>query len=173
MTRIELAPDHLRKYFALSNESPTNLIWIVARSSKIKPGDKAGCLNGQGYYQLKLHYRSLLVHRIVWALANNQDPRDMQIDHIDMNRSNNSPGNLRLADQRLNHQRRTNTSSHGVGVKPMGDKYQARIRIDGKLLHLGTFLTRQDAIDAYQAAVASLGFSLPHYALPVPQQEVE
>ena len=108
------------------------------------------------------------MHRIVWALANNQDPGVMQIDHIDMDRRNNCPSNLRIADQRLNHQRRTNTSPYGVGVKQSGEKYQARIRINGKLVHLGTFSTQQAASDAYQNAATSPSLPIPHWALPVP-----
>jgi len=171
MTKIGLNPDLLRTYFALSDESPTNLIWVVARPYKIQPGDKAGCLNGEGYYQLRLNYRSYLVHRIVWALANDRDPGRLQIDHIDMNRSNNTPSNLRLVTHRVNNQLKSNASPLGTGVAKCGPKFQARIRKDGKLIHLGTFTTQAEASNAYQRAAVSIDQQLPHWALPVPGVE--
>lgn len=75
-------------------------------------------------------------------------------DHRDRNRSNNTRDNLRLATQKQNTANRSKasgTSSRFVGVsrqKATG-KWVARIKINGRLVHLGSFSFEKDAAKAY------------------------
>lgn len=164
MKTLPLDPQMLKTVFAVSNDSPTGIVWLNCPQKKIKTGTPAGRRNQEGYYHVQLCGLTYLVHRVIWALTQESDPGEMQVDHIDGVRTNNNPANLRLVTNRINNQNKTNHSKHGTGVKPLGVKYQARIRINGRLKHLGTFATREEASHAYAKAAT---------ALPLPSGEVE
>ena len=156
MKRLELQPAHLKRFFAVCPKSQTGLIWLDCPMKRVPAGSEAGRLNGEGYYHVQLYGFTYLNHRIVWALVNQVDPALFQIDHIDMNRANNDPSNLRLATNRQNNQNKSNTSSLGTGVKRCGKRFQARIRRDGTLYHLGTFSTAEEASLAYEKVANAL-----------------
>jgi len=68
---------------------------------KSKDGKLSNRLVAQGYHQVSLYYgaklpKQLLVHRLVWEAFNGTIPKDMQIDHIDNNKTNNKLSNLQL-----------------------------------------------------------------------------
>jgi hypothetical protein len=78
------------------------------------------------------------------------------VDHINGDPMDNSWRNLRQVSEHenLQNQRRPHSCNRcgllGVSKKPYG--WQARIRIDGKSKHLGTFDTPEKAHAAYVAA---------------------
>lgn len=162
MKTIPLDSEKLRIFFELNPRSPSGISWTNCTQRRIAPGSPAGRINQEGYYNVQLQGKTYLAHRIVWALSRNSDPGPLQVDHIDGNRNNNDPANLRLVTNRANNQNKTNHSRHGIGVKTMGSKFQARIRVKGKLIHLGTFSTVEEASLAYQQAA---------HALPTPSTE--
>ena len=90
----------------------------------------------------------------------NPDNKPM-IDHIDNNPSNNNVKNLRWAtckDNGYNRGKNKNNKSGYKGVsfyKPL-KKYQAKIRINNKLKHLGYFKTAEEASKAYEAKAEEL-----------------
>lgn len=104
------------------------------------------------YIAIYVNDRLDLVHRILWVLYHKKNiPENMFIDHIDGNTSNNSIDNLRLTDNRGNCQNKKNhRDGHLVGTKlrPSG-KWVARITIDRKQIHIGTFTTKEQAHEAY------------------------
>jgi hypothetical protein len=165
--RIPLNVKMLSALLAVDPGSPSWLSWKKKPStfSPIQVGDFAGSIGSEGYYRIKIDGVTYLNHRIVWALTNSLDPGISQIDHIDGNRSNNSPANLRLATHRTNSQNKVNKSRYGMGVKKQGGSFQARIRIEGRLIHLGSFPTAKDAAAAYERAA--------NETLPLPSGEVE
>ena len=109
-------------------------------------------------------------HRNVYACRNLQKPdgkRTIQklhnfilgskgIDHKDGNGLNCQRYNLRLATAlQNNHNNRAhvdNKSGFKGVVKHPFNKWRARICVEGKSIHLGTFVNVQDAADAYDAA---------------------
>ena len=98
-------------------------------------------------------YVTVLMHRQILGA-----PETVGVDHINCDGLDNRRANLRLASQIENtrNARKTTlpTSSIYKGVswnKPWG-KWEAKIRIDGKLKHLGGFTTQADAALAYNAA---------------------
>lgn len=77
-----------------------------------------------------------------------------EIDHINGNTLDCRRKNLRLATRRENSRNIprpiTNTSGFkGVVKATNGDKWQAQIRVDGKLKYLGLFITPEEAHAAY------------------------
>lgn len=62
--------------------------------------------NGTGYYQIKLRYNkkryNRYVHRLIWETFNGIIPKNMEINHINHNKSDNSLSNLELVTHRDN-----------------------------------------------------------------------
>jgi len=76
----------------------------------------------------------------------------MFCDHIDGNRSNNSRSNLREV---TNQQNQYNTRAKGYYWEEARGKWRARIRFNGKQIHLGYFELEADARAAYERGKAT------------------
>lgn len=91
-----------------------------------------------GYKRIKILGKHYSHHRIIWELFNGVIPDNMQIDHIDGDRSNNNIENLRLVlkDENSRNRRisKNNTSGyHGIVYdKRYEGKIQAYISNKGK-----------------------------------------
>ena len=136
------------------------LRWAVDVASTCPTGTLAGTVNRKGYMRLKFGNKAYLAHRIIWKWMTGEDP-PQQIDHIDLNKANNSWCNLRTATNSQNQMNRKAMGNHGLpkGVsfhKRIG-KYQVRVKKDGVRHHLGYFEDVRCAADAYRAA-ATLPF---------------
>lgn len=116
----------LKEYFYIDETSPSGLRWSVdikswdGHKSQVKAGQVAGTLTKLGYWETNLDKVCYKVHRIVWALFNKQNtPTNKIIDHINRDRSDNSPENLRLVspeENALNGSLRKNNTSGVKGV---------------------------------------------------------
>lgn len=91
-------------------------------------------------------------YRLAWLYVYGRFPIN-EIDHIDGNKGNDSIDNLREATRKINAQNKrtpmANNKSGYLGVNKRGNRYRARIRVDGKLINIGHFLTPQEAHEAY------------------------
>lgn len=82
------------------------------------------------------------------------------VDHINGDTLDNRRSNLRIcthAENCRNHatlHNRNSTGYHGVSVE--SGKFQARIMLDGKSIHIGAFTTIEEAIAARDAAALEL-----------------
>jgi len=88
-------------------------------------------------------------------------PSELTVDHINGNSLDNRRQNLRLATRAQNMQNAgansRNTSGYkGVHWLAAASKWQARIRHNGKRIHLGVFDTAEQADEAYRNAADSL-----------------
>ena len=111
------------------------------------------------YRRVQLNQIEYLVHRIAWLLCYKEDPGEKCIDHINQNGSDNRICNLRVATNAQNQyntgKKKANTSGY-KGVQKIKSRshytkpYSAKIQIDGKAFHLGTFRTAEEASEAYQ-----------------------
>lgn len=86
-------------------------------------------------------------------------PKGVYVDHINGNTLDNRRSNLRLCTNRQNTQNarkraRTGSKSKYKGVSEHYGKWRARIRVDGAVIHLGSFLNQVDAAKAYDKAAA-------------------
>lgn len=137
-----------------------SLFWRNDRS-RIRAGDKAGCLDKKGYVQVKIDGKPYKAHRVIFLLINGFLP-DV-IDHIDGNPANNRIENLRACTQQQNvfnaGTRSTNTSGYtGVYWDRKNNKWRAAIRVSGRMKVLGRFDSIESAIAARtQAAKAMHG----------------
>ena len=118
-------------------------------NNKAKKGKVIGYLS-KGY--VKVPYKGLRIsgHRLAWALTHGVWP-DKEVDHINLDRSDNRLSNLRLATRSQNAMNRKPLSGRYCGVslhKPTG-RYQSRITVNGITKYLGVFGTEEEAAAEY------------------------
>lgn len=118
-------------------------------------GSVAGSLQSKGYLITAFDGTKYLNHRLAWALHYSVWPTG-QIDHLDGCKSNNSIKNLRDVSHSVNQQNRrvaSGVSKTGfLGVVIRWNKFEARITVNHKVLHLGSFKTPEEAHEAYLTA---------------------
>lgn len=112
----------------------------------------------QGYLVVCVDSKHQKVHRIVWLMEYGFWPKG-NIDHIDGNRTNNKLSNLRDVTFEQNAHnatlRKDNTSGFkGVHFHRNHNKWVARVHTKGRSIHLGCFLTPEEAHLAYCEAAA-------------------
>ena len=82
-------------------------------------------------------WKHYALHRYIMGVIDNED---IQIDHIDLDGLNNKKMNLRHATQTENARHKSlykNNEIGFTGVRQLGNRYEARIRVSGKLITLG------------------------------------
>jgi len=130
--------------------------WKVSRGRRCKSGQTAGTLCTAGYRQIRIDGVAILAHRLAWLFVHGEMPTPA-IDHINRAKDDNRIENLRLAtcsQNGANRPRNTNNKSGFKGVWWRKDirRWQAAIRVDGRLIHLGYFDDPIVANAAYLAA---------------------
>jgi hypothetical protein len=130
-------------------------------NAKRKP---VGCKSEHGYLRLILDNRSWAVHRVIWLWTYGYFPEG-QIDHIDGNPANNRIVNLRDVSQSENQKNRRvpkNSPLGVMGVRRHGRMFGARILIEGKSKHLGSFDNLEEAIAVRKAFEQDYGYHENH-----------
>ena len=107
----------------------------------------------------------MLVHRMIWKMIYGVEPE--VIDHIDGNPRNNVLSNLRdttqLSNGRNMKMRKNNSSGHmGVRFDTRLNKWIAVITPSGKKVHLGVFLSFEEAVAARKTAERKFDFHPNH-----------
>lgn len=160
MRDIDNYEKFIKECLFIDNESPTGLTWKghpnKTQATKLT-GSAAGSDNGRGYYRTKVKDKLLRNHRIVFFLHHGCWPAG-EIDHIDGDKGNNHPGNLRVTNRSENCQ---NNLAKGYSWNERAKKWQAAIRVDGKPYYLGYFSSEEAAHDAYLNAKKKLHPSAP------------
>lgn len=96
----------------------------------------------------------ILMHREVM-----EQPEGMLVDHRDMDKLNNTRGNLRLATKSqnmANSPRRTNSNSPYKGVNFKNGKWRASIMKEYEAVYIGCYTTPEDAARAYDERAIEL-----------------
>ena len=128
----------------------------VKRDNRIlKPID-----NGQGYYFVTLSKnnkrKTHKIHQLVAVVFLNhvRDGYNTVINHIDNNPLNNYVGNLEIVSPRYNST--CHRTDVGASWHKRDKKWSSKIFVDGKSKHLGNFNTKEEAVEAYQKALATI-----------------
>lgn len=115
----------------------------------------------KGYYTVSLSKNGIKkTHQIHSLVAENfigKRPEGMVIDHIDNNPLNNYYKNLEYVTVRENCQRGKNcylkkdksSSFKGVSWHEGAERWRSHIFFNKKTIHLGSFMTEDEAFDAY------------------------
>ena len=152
-----MTADELRE--RLSYDPDTGVFVWLKSAAPYRNGKVAGGASPKGYRSLRIDGKYVLAHRVAWLFVHGEWP-DREIDHINGDGTDNRIANLRLATRGQNmmntgNRRNSTTGFKAVGVIPSG-KYRARIRTNGKRIHLGVFPTAEDAAEAYRRAAIEL-----------------
>lgn len=154
MRKINQLPnlEELRVYLKVDPLSPSGLTWIKSYTNRVKVNSVAGS-KGK-YWTINFKGKSYAVHRIIYFMYYEIDPKDFDIDHKDQNRLNNNPNNLRLATRQLNNANtksaKGSTSKYkGVHFSKRLNKWIAGITKNYKQIHLGVFETETEAALEY------------------------
>jgi hypothetical protein len=128
---------------------------------KIKqPGHSIGAVAGadcHGYWVICIDGKHYLAHRLAWLYVYGKWP-ESQIDHVNRQKSDNRIANLRLATSFQNSANTTakrNNKCGLKGVRKREGRWEARIRVFGRNIHLGRFDTSEEASLAYQNVARS------------------
>lgn len=104
------------------------------------------------YARSRINGRDIRIHRFLTNPLNTEE-----VDHKDGNSLNNCRNNLRVCTHLENMKnmslKKNNTSGHtGVYFSKERNKWQAQITKNGKVMPLGRFKIKEEAINAYETA---------------------
>lgn len=127
-------------------------VWKISSATYITVGSVAGTVDKKGYRRITYRGHRYMAHRVAWLLMTGKWPA-AEIDHRNCNPSDNRWCNLREATPTQNQANRRGLGKYQKGVRlHRGGKFEARIRVNGKQRHLGTFKTAEEAATAYAIA---------------------
>ena len=134
-------------------------------------GKGAGAVTGSGYLRAETTIGGRRYfqynHRIALYLSGIVIPSGLCVDHIDGDPSNNRLDNLRVVTHQNNAKNQKTPSNNTSGVigviwvKGVG-KWRARVMVEGKLLHLGYYEDKDEAIRVRKEAEVKYGFHPNH-----------
>lgn len=113
-----------------------------------------------GHYQIVIHCRNYMYHRVAWMHYYGVDPGS-HLDHVNGDPTDNRIANLRLAtpsQNMMNQKRRTDNTSgvKGVSWSKKERKWYAYITVGKKMKGIGRFHNFDQAVDARRAAQAEM-----------------
>lgn len=135
-------------------------VWHNFECPHCAVGKEVGGLTSKGYVRIILDGDSYLAHRLAWYYMTGDWPVN-QVDHRDLDKTNNRWDNLRPATNAQNHQskrlqKNNTTGVTGVSYNARTGKFYASIKANGHKHYLGTFDTLQGAAHARATAKKSL-----------------
>ena len=111
-------------------------------------------LDKDGYFRVRIgskkNHKDHLVHNIITLCYLGEKPEGYQTDHINSIRADNRLENLQYITPQQNCQKRKTRNGRDVkGYYLKKGKYVAKIKVDNKSFHLGSFHTEAEARQAY------------------------
>lgn len=155
---MTLTVERLRQVLNYDPETG-KFIWKVSLAPRGPIGAKAGCSDGARIV-VRIDGKLYLAHRLAWLYVTGLWP-DGEIDHINMDQSDNRFCNLRSADRSENQR---NTIAHrdsksglkGVSFDVSRGRWVAKICVHGKNKQLGRFPSKEEACEAYRKAAIAV-----------------
>lgn len=132
----------------------------------VKTENKLDKLSGEGYLILSIQGNRYKAHRLVFLYVDNIPVNsDFYVDHINGDRSDNKYSNLRMVDISTNMKNKglyVNSSTGVIGVSKFGDRFRARINVNGRRISLGLFDTIEEAAKVRKEYEILLDYSENH-----------
>jgi hypothetical protein len=145
----------VKQLFNYLNYDPNTGVftWKVntARSGTIS--EIAGNVNCRGYRSIWINGLQFKAHRLAWAMSYGEWP-DLDIDHINQNKSDNRICNLRHASRSENMFNRGKNKNNKSGIKGVHfckctGMWRAQMILNFKHVNIGRFKTKEEAAEAY------------------------
>lgn len=158
MSTRQLDANRLRNILDYNGETGEFTWARGVKSCKVKPGQKAGHVDDTGYLKIGIEGRLYKAHRLAWLHVHGEWPTDCLV-HINGEALDNRLCNLREASRSDSHKNRKEQRepwSLGASWHKRSQRWQARIKIDGKQFYLGYFEDMAGAHAAYNAAKANI-----------------
>ena len=158
----ELTQARVRELFAYNPR--TGAFWRIKRvcnNCKLHFSNWSGTKDG--YQKLEIDGKCYRLHRVIWLFLYGSFPD--QIDHINGNRLDNRPHNLRDVSHAENHKNKSipsNNTSGVVGVRQRTNRWEAVITTNHKIIYLGLFVSFNAAVTARKQAEKKYGFHPGH-----------
>jgi len=154
----------LVELFAVADNG--DLVRRVDSNNQAKAGSVAGAVHHSGYRYIKISGESYSAHRLAWLRHYGVEPSG-SIDHINQNKLDNSIGNLRIATRSENQRNRSLNKDNASGFTGVSEvtatgKWLARITVEGKLIRLGQYSKKSDAVKARVDAEKEYNFHANH-----------
>jgi len=149
-----LNQDELKDQLKYDPDSGIFMRIKVNPQSRLKVGDVAGSLTGEGYLCIMVNRKLYQAHRLAWLYMTGNWPKN-QIDHVNEIKTDNRFINLREATNLQNRQNifmpqiNNKTGYRGVSFEKESGKYKAQIRVNNKKINLGRFDMAEEAYQAY------------------------
>jgi hypothetical protein len=156
-----MSPDEARQLFEYRDG---RLFWKVSPGYAVKAGMEAGTTAHNGYKVIAYQGRVYRAHHVVYAMFNGEC--DDLIDHINGDRQDNRPENLRIATESQNQWNRRLNANNKTGHKNVKwiqrlKKYAVTLNVKKKCVHVGVFadlelagLVAAEARDLYHGKFA-------------------
>lgn len=172
MTKDLPSIDELRKLLTYDPDTG-DLTWLARRDVKASWNTRyAGrpalaCVHEDGYRKGRIHRKLVRAHRVAWALHHGRWP-NLDLDHINGDRSDNRISNLREVTRSENQRNMRLPSDNRSGVigvywNTQRQRWVAEIRdTRGKKQHLGAFADLDAAAAARRAAEQAAGYHENH-----------
>ena len=159
MKANELPPLEVLQNRFTWDEETGKLYWKKVYTNRVKVGQEIKGSPKHPYIQVRLGNTLYRAHRILYSLYHGElVTPDLQVDHINHDKKDNRKSNLRLvtnSENVINVYVKDNNSSGFTGVyycpgrkNTHNDRWIAQLRLQGKLIHLGSYPTREEAIAA-------------------------
>ena len=137
--------------------------WRENRGRLAKTGQVAGYTGSEGYRSIRFMGKERKAHRLAWLYIHGEWPSGV-IDHVNCDRADNRISNLRDTTFTVNAQNRRKANAGNksgfLGVCVIGKKFQSWISLpDRKRVHLGTFITAEEAHEVYMEAKRKYHFA--------------
>lgn len=129
-------------------------------------GKEALACEVKGYLRGSIFDKRYEAHQVAFAIANQRFPIS-SIDHINGNRKDNRPCNLREADRTMQARNAATPSTNKSGIVGVcwdksRNKWAAFIHLNNRIKHLGRFNDFQDAVARRKSAEKEHGFHPNH-----------
>lgn len=160
----EPCSDHMLLRSIFDYNPKTGTFTYLVQRGPMRAGSEAGTINSEGYIQMRLDGKMQYAHRLAVLWMTGHWP-EHDVDHKDLNRSNNRWWNLRVAGKTVNNRNksmhRNNTSGHvGVSWDSSRGLWAAHIGVGSRTEHLGRFSFYEDAVTARLEAEIKFGYTV-------------